>query len=334
MEINKFWLLLLPAFALLAAFWEKPAPTNLGHEQPSKLQHLPDPENPVELGKVHWQRDYQSAQMAAQKSGKPLLILFQEVPGCSNCTRYGKLQLSHPLVVEAIESFFVPLCIYNNKGGKDAETLRQFNEPAWNNPVVRIVRADGTDIVPRVGDFVSMARLIGSMRDALDVLGQAPPPYLHLLAEEWAARERGLETATFTMYCFWSGEGLLGSIPGVVSSEPGFQDGREVVQVQFSPAITSRQALEEKVKPEGITLSQKNEGFKPDREPKYYLSKTDYRYVPMTSLQACRANSLVGKGQSPETVLSPRQLGLLEDIRKKPASERKNRIGQKLTSDD
>ncbi len=38
-------------------------------------------ENPVELGKVKWQRDHDAAFAQAKKIGKPVLVLFQEVPG-------------------------------------------------------------------------------------------------------------------------------------------------------------------------------------------------------------------------------------------------------------
>lgn len=36
---------------------------------------------PVELGRVAWGRDHDAAFRAAKDSGKPLLLLFQEVPG-------------------------------------------------------------------------------------------------------------------------------------------------------------------------------------------------------------------------------------------------------------
>lgn len=36
---------------------------------------------PVELGAVNWQRDLQAAKQQSQATGKPILILFQEVPG-------------------------------------------------------------------------------------------------------------------------------------------------------------------------------------------------------------------------------------------------------------
>lgn len=36
---------------------------------------------PVELGKIPWLRNYDEALALARKTGKPLLLLFQEVPG-------------------------------------------------------------------------------------------------------------------------------------------------------------------------------------------------------------------------------------------------------------
>ena len=286
------------------------------------------PENPEELGKVKWLRDLDAGRAEAEKSGKPLLILFQEVPGCSNCTRFGNSTLSHPLIVEAIETYFVPVCIYNNKVGKDGEALKKFGEPAWNNPVVRIARADFSDVVLRLPDFNSSYQIVNGMRRALDLTGAAAPRYLELLEEELLAREAGLETATFSMYCFWSGEGTFGAIPGVIETEPGFQDGHEVVRVQFNPSVVKKEDLEKQTRPKGVQACAKNEGFRSDREPKYYLAQTDYKFVPMTSLQACRANSLAGNGKSPDEVLSPRQIDLLGKIRAEPKKAWKNMIGR------
>lgn len=269
---------------------------------------------PEELGQVRWIRDLDAGRAESSISGKPILLLFQEVPGCSNCTRFGNSTLSHPLIVEAIETYFVPVCIYNNRDGKDSEALRTFEEPAWNNPVVRIVRANIQDIVLRMPNFNSSLQLVNGMRRALDMTGTAVPRYLELLEEELSAREAGLKTATFSMHCFWTGEGTFGAIPGVIETESGFQDGQEVVKVQFDPAVTSRAELEKLTQPKSMTACANNDGFRADREPKYYLAQTDYRYLPMTTLQACRANSLVGNRQSPDALLSPRQLSLLKKV--------------------
>ncbi len=105
--------------------------------------------NPVELGNVHWLRSFDEAQARSKKEGKSILILFQEIPGCQTCRTYGSDVLTHPLLVEAIETAFIPLAIHNNKGGADAEILKRYNEPAWNNPVVRIVDSHGSQILPR-----------------------------------------------------------------------------------------------------------------------------------------------------------------------------------------
>ena len=37
--------------------------------------------NPVEVGNVNWGRDFDAALKMSAKSGKPVLVLFQEVPG-------------------------------------------------------------------------------------------------------------------------------------------------------------------------------------------------------------------------------------------------------------
>ena len=38
-------------------------------------------DHPVEVGKVHWGRDLDAAFEKSAQTGKPVLVLFQEVPG-------------------------------------------------------------------------------------------------------------------------------------------------------------------------------------------------------------------------------------------------------------
>ena len=108
-------------------------------------------------------RDYDKALAVASKEGKDVLLLFQEVSGCSTCRNYGHNVLSHPLMVEAIESLFVPLAIFNNKGGKDKKVFDQYVEPSWNNPVERIVDQQGKDVVKRIGNDYSALTLCKRM---------------------------------------------------------------------------------------------------------------------------------------------------------------------------
>ena len=56
-----------------------------------------------ELGRIHWGRNFDHALAAAKQQNKLLLVLFDEVPGCSTCTGYGRQVLSHPLITEAID---------------------------------------------------------------------------------------------------------------------------------------------------------------------------------------------------------------------------------------
>ncbi|MEZ5055436.1 MAG: VPGUxxT family thioredoxin-like (seleno)protein, type 2 [Saprospiraceae bacterium] len=288
---------------------------------------------PEELGDVNWNRDYQKALSLSKKENKPVFILFQEVPGCATCRNYGQNVMSHPLIVEAIETCFIPLAIYNNKQGADATVLKKYNEPSWNNPVVRIVNQEGDNLVARIGGNYEQLAVCQAMIAALEKEGIAVPNYLFLLEEELNSREKGLEIAHISMFCFWSGEKNIGDVEGVIETQAGFMNGAEVVQVSFDPRQTSFEYILKEAKtnqcaskvfsdnPEhqqaaksvlGNSAAGKEGNFRPDREPKYYLGKTVYRYVPMTQLQAARVNSLIAKGKSPYSVLSPRQIDLAE----------------------
>lgn len=47
-----------------------------------QLQSVADRvEQPVELGQVRWRRDFEAGLKEAKKVDKPVLLLFQEVPG-------------------------------------------------------------------------------------------------------------------------------------------------------------------------------------------------------------------------------------------------------------
>ncbi len=118
-----------------------------------------------ELGKVSWYRDFDQALALSRKQNKPVFVLFQEVPGCLTCRNYGKGVLSNTVIVDVIEQNFIPLAIYNNKGGKDRTVLKRYGEPSWNNPVVRIIDAEGENLIRRIAGDYSKSRV------AQEVLG-------------------------------------------------------------------------------------------------------------------------------------------------------------------
>ena len=301
---------------------------------------------PVELGQVRWLRDMDMAQYKAKKEGMPILILFQEVPGCLTCQRYGQQVLSHPLIVEAIESCFVPLAIYNNVGGTDAEVVRYFNEPSWNNPVLRVIDAKKIDVLPRFSGSCAPSEVVDYLVKALNEAEIDVPQYLLLLKSELNGNEK-FATVTLGMHCFWTGEKVLGGMEGVLRTEAGFMQGQEVVNVCYNPEILSFEALlmastqmncadrvftdegsEQKVA--AFALGSKrisgSETFRPDQDQKFYLSKTHYAGVPMSPMQAMKSNVLVGSGKNPNNVLSPLQIKMADYMLREPKKSFQNRI--------
>ena len=55
-------------------------------------------ENPVEVGDVHWGRDFDASLRRSAEEGKPVLVLFQEIPGCSGVRQFGREVLTNPFM--------------------------------------------------------------------------------------------------------------------------------------------------------------------------------------------------------------------------------------------
>lgn len=233
------------------------------------------PEQPVEVGKVEWGRDLNAALSASKTSGKPIFALFQEVPGCAGCKQFGKDVLSEPVIVDAIENAFVPLLIHNSKGGKDAEILKRFNEPAWNYQVVRFLNAKGEDIISRKDKVWTTGPLVDRMIQSLDKARRPIPRYLSILEAEQSSE---LKTVAFSMYCFWTGEMKLGQIEGVITTEAGFIGAHEVTLVKYDPRSLTLPKL--------IT-----EAAKVDCANAIYLPEEDLNAAPDTRLQIAKLTS-------------------------------------------
>ena len=141
-------------------------------------------ENPVEVGLVSWGRNLDHALRLSGETGRPVFLLFQEVPGCSGCQDFGKTVLSNPRIVKAIENEFLPVFVYNNKGGEDRRILERFNEPAWNFQVVRFLDSEGRDIISRKDRVWTVTHLAMRMIETLEASDRPVPDYLQALAEE------------------------------------------------------------------------------------------------------------------------------------------------------
>jgi hypothetical protein len=140
--------------------------------------------NPIEVGDVRWGRDLETALENSAKTGKPVLVLFQEIPGCSGVQKFGREVLTNPSLVEAIENEFFPVLVYNNRtGGLDEKLLKRFQEPAWNYQVIRFLNAEGRDIIPRKDRIWSLNGVASRMIEALTAANRSVPNYLEALAK-------------------------------------------------------------------------------------------------------------------------------------------------------
>ncbi len=193
---------------------------------------LDDPtQQPEELGRVRFERDLDVGLARAKREKRPAFLLFQEIPGCATCRGFGGGPLSHPLLVDAIETCFVPIAIHNNKGGADKAALERFREPAWNNPVVRFVDGDGQDVIPRRDGIWSESGTVERMISALEVAHADVPRWLEMARLELHPRDE--QRVVFSMHCFWEGQQRIGAIDGVIDARPGFVGGSEVLDVRF-----------------------------------------------------------------------------------------------------
>ena len=267
-----------------------------------------------ELGEVAWLRDHDLALASAAEQGKPVLLLFQEVPGCSTCVRFGQDVLTQPLMVEMIADRFVPVAIFNNHPGLDAEILRRYDEPSRNNPVVRFLGRDGAELLPKLNDRYDALGLHEKIIAVLEMLGDDVPQYFRLLGRDLLVENGLSESVTYTTPCFWSGETSLAGHPAVITTDAGWVDGEEVVQVQFDPREVSRRDLDAYARVEGFDPI--NTGrFELDREPQFYLRKNAARHLPLTPAQRTRINLAVPYRDPLTDILSPQQSAWLADPR-------------------
>mmetsp|Transcript_4736 Transcript_4736/g.10120 ORF Transcript_4736/g.10120 Transcript_4736/m.10120 type:complete len:284 (-) Transcript_4736:884-1735(-) len=159
------------------------------------------------------------------------------------------------------------------------------------------------------------------------------PPYWRLLA----AQCNQVAIATFSMPCYWVGEGVLGGVDGVVSTTAGWQQLREVVRAEYDPATISAEQLEKIAKISGFKPRENATRVELDRangceqglvfwmvsqsEQKVYLrrrftTKTGPRLLP---IQAARLNALCHSGIHPtlaqlQQILSPSQIQSLRHL--------------------
>jgi peptide methionine sulfoxide reductase MsrA len=235
------------------------------------------------------------------------------------------------MIVAAAAAEFVPVAVYNNVPGKDAEVLKKFNEPTWNNPVMRFLTADESDVIPRKDGVYHGGMVLARMAEALEKAKRPVPAYLKLAVAEFAPKKT--ETAVFAMYCYWEGEAKLGALDGVITTRIGELDRAEVVEVTFDPAVIEYKKLVEKAKEMDCThkvfartdaqaktakaVVDEKKVVRSDQEidaktqQQYHLAHFPrYHFLPLTAAQATKVNAALANKKAPDEFLSPLQLDL------------------------
>ena len=99
--------------------------------------------------------------------------------------------------MEAAETLFVPVAVRNNVGGGERAVLERYNEPTWNNPVVRFVDGKGADLIPRKSGVWTLGGQLGRMASSLEAADEKVPGWLATVAAETSSSE--VQTAVFAM---------------------------------------------------------------------------------------------------------------------------------------
>ena len=250
---------------------------------PSEVEGAP------ELGKVPWLRDFEAAVRLSRETKKPLLVLFDEVPGCDTVLGFGREVLSAPEIVAAITRDFVPVALFNNAGGADAKVLQSFGEPSWNNPVVRIIDADRKPLAPRFeGPY--------SLEAFQKLLAFSPSPRGGEGRGEGIPSLKKFEQVTLSAACFWECEARLGKLDAVRASRVGFLQGEEVAEVSFDSSVMNRaQFLTEAAKLEcanRVFTAKEAEAIRySEKDTKYFLRASRRSMDGLSEQEKVRLNS-------------------------------------------
>ncbi|MEM7050224.1 MAG: hypothetical protein AAF604_11230 [Acidobacteriota bacterium] len=156
-----------------------------------------------------------------------------------------------------------------------------------------------------------------------------------ILIAGFAFGEEEVATATFSMYCYWTGEATLGRVDGVVASRIGHWGGAEIVQVDYDPqrtdvpelvaALRTQRSFDSVMLPAGTEVSGLSEST-PRREvtgePHFIPSKHSLRtryprlwQIGLSEAQAIALNSWSYFGGAMPAVLTAEQQRRLADGR-------------------
>lgn len=219
--------------------------------QSQSYQLTPNPKE--ELGCVHLEFDtLAQAQHESTSRRRPILCI--ETQG-STIYSMGNVILSHPLVVEAMESLFVT-CDYSTDEDDDDEassnSMSRFFARPSRQARIRFLDDQAADICPPVTSTTTLVHVVSSMVLALEHSKLFVPQYLRLLLEEESGKVQVLSPtrvreisrkAVFGFHDPVQAEVILAGLDGVLSVRSGCLVRQSVIEVTYDSRRLSFCAL-------------------------------------------------------------------------------------------
>lgn len=170
---------------------------------------------------IPWHDGVHVALARSQTNGKPILAILQDTPDCANCQSFERVIAGHPLLVEAVSDEFVALKLDRAQYGGSANASQSlvFFDMAMQ------------PLMPGADQGTSAQAIADLLVQALKAAKRPVPNYLYAASVELDTVKH--KQAAFAMFCYWVGEYELGKIDGVVATEAGWLEGREVTLVRY-----------------------------------------------------------------------------------------------------
>ena len=92
----------------------------------------------------------------------------------------------------------------------------------------------GTDLIPRRDQLFKVSQLLPRMKDAL-AKSKKTSQIIPLIEPELTSTS----VLALSQYCFWTGELAIGGINGVMKTEAGWLNGKEVTLVHYDSKIVT-----------------------------------------------------------------------------------------------
>lgn len=213
-----------------------------------------------ETATIPWLNDLDAALTQSKASGQPILALLHDAPDCADCRSIGHELTSQPLLAEAADDEFVPLRLNTHQS-------QHFTTPSTP---LRFLNTAGQPLLLPTSHPLSMAQ---QMAHALHAANRSVPRYLQVLAMEQDVSKH--KRSAFAMFCYWIGEYELGKIEGVISTEAGWLEGREVTLVNYHKDQLALPRLAQKAAE--VKCAQKV--FAPTQQERQLLSSSSNRLV-------------------------------------------------------